>query len=43
MANDENNTNDKLKEDIKNKKRDALKYILDSAKLIAPVIESDII
>lgn len=35
--------NDKLKEELKEKKRTALKFIVDAAKLIAPVIEEDII
>ena len=34
---------DTLREDIKEKKRQAIKIIVDSAKLIAPVIEDDII
>ena len=34
---------DKLKEDIKEKKREAFNFIIKSAKLIAPVIENDII
>ena len=35
--------NDKLKEELKEKKRTALKFIVDAAKLIAPVIEEDVI
>lgn len=31
---------DKLKEDIKEKKKEAIRYIVNSAKLIAPVIEN---
>lgn len=34
---------DKLKEELKEKKRQALRYIVDAAKLMAPVIEDDII
>ncbi len=34
---------DTLREDIKEKKREAIKVIVDAAKLIAPVIEEDII
>lgn len=36
-------TNDKLKEELKEKKRQAMKYIVDAAKLMAPVIEENII
>jgi intraflagellar transport protein 88 len=32
-----------LREDIKEKKREAIKIIVDSAKMIAPVIEDDVI
>lgn len=35
--------NDKLKEELKARKREAHKYIVDAAKLIAPVIEDDLI
>ena len=35
--------NDTLREDIKEKRREAIKIIVDSAKLIAPVIEDDVI
>jgi len=36
-------TTDKLKEELKEKKRQAIKFIVDAAKLVAPVIENDII
>jgi len=36
-------TSDKLKEELKEKKRQALKFILDASKLIAPIIEDDLI
>lgn len=42
MAKDQINV-DSLREDIREKKRLAIKTIVDSAKLIAPVIEGDVI
>mgnify|MGYP001323275882 CR=1 FL=1 len=38
----EKTQNDKLKEELKARKREAQKYIVDAAKLIAPVIQNDI-
>jgi hypothetical protein len=35
------NPQDQLNEEIKEKKRVAIKYITDAAKLIAPIIEQD--
>jgi len=35
--------NDKLKEELKEKKRVAMKFIVDAAKLMAPIIEEDVI
>ena len=46
---EENNENkgttitDKLREDVKERRREAIYYIVTSAKLIAPLIEDDII
>jgi len=39
----EQTQNDKLKEELKARKREAHKYIVDAAKLIAPIIEDDVI
>ena len=35
--------NDKLKEELKAKRKDEIRLIISSAKLIAPVIENDVI
>lgn len=41
MAKETNTYTDTLREDIKEKKREAIKIIVDAVKLIAPVIEED--
>ena len=39
----ENSVNDKLKEEVKARRKDEIRLIITSAKLIAPVIENDVI
>ena len=39
----ENAVNDKLKEEVKARRKDEIRLIITSAKLIAPVIENDVI